>query len=224
MPCSDLSAPIVLASRSPRRIELLGLLVPSDRIHQRPPLSSEEPGFEDCRTVHEVEQRLRSIAVGKRIAVRKELLEGSEFEKSLAESAAILSADTTIVAESASGEMRVLGQPPAEGPARPTVRRWFEEFYFARPHLAVTAVSLERANADAVEVVVFTTVSFSRQRANWLDWYLSTAEPDGKAGGYALQGLASAFVDRVEGSLSNVIGLPLAETRELLISQKLIPG
>jgi len=49
-----------------------------------------------------------------------------------------------------------------------------------------------------------------------LDWYLSTGESRGKAGGYAIQGAASVFVTQVSGSLSNVIGLPLELTRQLL--------
>lgn len=49
-----------------------------------------------------------------------------------------------------------------------------------------------------------------------LDWYLATNEPLGKAGGYALQGLGSVFVTRVEGSITNVVGLPLEAITELL--------
>lgn len=136
--------------------------------------------------------------------------------------AAILAADTTIVAESRTGDLAVLGQPPRESAARPTVRRWFEEFYFHKPHLAMTAVSIERADGRTAECIAVTTVSFNRSRADWLDWYLSTTEPDGKAGGYAIQGMASVFVDRIEGSLTNVVGLPLAETRQLMLDLELI--
>ena len=50
----------------------------------------------------------------------------------------------------------------------------------------------------------------------WLDWYVDTGEPLGKAGGYAIQGAGSVLVTRVEGSISNVIGLPLEHTIELL--------
>jgi septum formation protein len=49
-----------------------------------------------------------------------------------------------------------------------------------------------------------------------LKWYLTTGEPLGKAGGYGIQGAADVFVQKVEGSLSNVIGLPLRETRAAL--------
>jgi septum formation protein len=215
-------APIILASRSPRRLELLSLLIESDRILARPPARSEEQGFEDCQTITDIEARLLAIAREKRAAVRSEVV--SATDAAALASAAILAADTTIVAESATGELAVLGQPPREGPGRPTLRRWFEDYYFVRPHLALTAVSIERSDGEVAETIVSTVVSFNRAAAGWLDWYLSTNEPDGKAGGYAIQGLASVFVNRVEGSLTNVVGLPLAETRQLLLDLQLIGG
>ena len=214
-----IDAPIILASRSPRRLELLSLLIDPARIVVRPPASSEEQGFDDCHTITAVEDRLRQIARAKRAAVRSEIDPAMESLK--LNGAAILAADTTIVAESASGQFAVLGQPPKEELSRPTLRRWFEEYYFARPHLALTAVSIERADGKVAETLASTMVSFNQAAANWLDWYLSTDEPDGKAGGYAIQGLASVFVNRVEGSLTNVVGLPLAETRQLLLDLEL---
>ena len=50
----------------------------------------------------------------------------------------------------------------------------------------------------------------------WLDWYISTDEPIGKAGGYAIQGVGSVMVTKVEGSYSNVVGLPIENTVEML--------
>jgi septum formation protein len=210
--------PLILASRSPRRLELLSLLIDRNRIIVRPPANSDEQGFDDCHTINAVENRLLEIARAKRMAVRSEI----RTTRETASDAAILAADTTIVAESSSGQLAVLGQPPKEGPLRPTLRRWFEDYYFAKPHLALTAVSIETANGQIAETIAATTVSFNRAAAGWLDWYLSTDEPEGKAGGYAIQGLASVFVNRVEGSLTNVVGLPLAETRHLLLDLELI--
>ena len=86
-------------------------------------------------------------------------------------------------------------------------------------HSLTTAMTPDGRVIDRVAV---TTVHMNRSRADWLDWYLSTTEPDGKAGGYAIQGLASVFVDRIEGSLTNVIGLPLEETREMLLAVDLV--
>ena len=58
-------------------------------------------------------------------------------------------------------------------------------------------------------------VTFRADSERWIDWYLATGEPKGKAGGYAIQGAGSIFVARVEGSLSNVVGLPLRELWEI---------
>jgi septum formation protein len=59
-------------------------------------------------------------------------------------------------------------------------------------------------------------VTFGADGQPFLEWYLATGEPRGKAGGYALQGAGSLFVERVNGSPSNVVGLPLRETWEVL--------
>ena len=61
-----------------------------------------------------------------------------------------------------------------------------------------------------------TDVTFRADAKKWLDWYLDTDEPLGKAGGYALQGAGSLFVEQVTGSISNVVGLPLEAAIECL--------
>jgi septum formation protein len=198
---------VVLASRSPRRLELLSLLVPQSRIVVRPPRSPEEPGFDGLSTQQAIESHLKDIARAKRQVVENEIAPPW---------GAILAADTVIVGCGDDGTLTVLGQPPESADWAAVVRGWFEQFYFGRTHLAMTAVSARGASGRISERLVTTRVTFSHERAGWLDWYLATGEPRGKAGGYALQGLASLFVERVEGSLSNVVGLPLAETREVL--------
>lgn len=203
--CADAER-IVLASRSPRRFELLSLLIPSIRIAVQPPRSSVEPGFEGLTTLPEIIERVRQIAVGKCLAVRGELRGGWQ---------ALVAADTVIIGDDGQGALAVLGQPPEQHGWESIVREWFERYYFGKTHLAVTAV-IVASGKGTFERIVTSRVSFSAERADWLDWYISTGESRGKAGGYALQGLASVFVDRIEGSLTNVVGLPLAETRELL--------
>ncbi|RLB00377.1 MAG: septum formation protein Maf [Deltaproteobacteria bacterium] len=59
--------------------------------------------------------------------------------------------------------------------------------------------------------LVHTRVHFKEMTESEISWYVSTGEPKGKAGGYAIQGKASIFIDRIDGSYTNVIGLPLAE-------------
>jgi septum formation protein len=84
-----------------------------------------------------------------------------------------------------------------------------------RRHHVYTGVALWRLGAirDTVEV---TAVDVAPMTAAEIDWYVASGEPLGKAGAYAIQGLASRFVSRIEGSYSNVVGLPLAVVHKLL--------
>ena len=61
-----------------------------------------------------------------------------------------------------------------------------------------------------------TTVTFVELTPQMIDWYVGTGEALDKAGGYGIQGAAASFVERVDGSVTNVIGLPLAETLDLI--------
>jgi septum formation protein len=116
----------------------------------------------------------------------------------------------------------VLGQPPPDDSWAETVRRWFREDYASKTHLAATALCVQRLGENAagrsprMTCVVTSRVTFVDDVDHWLDWYLATGEPRGKAGGYALQGAGSIFISKVEGSLSNVVGLPLVELLEML--------
>ena len=87
-----------------------------------------------------------------------------------------------------------------------------------RRHLVYTAVSAKRTDADAAarSRVVMTRVSFKRLSSTEINAYSESGEGEGKAGGYAIQGRAEAFVKQLNGSWSNVVGLPLLETLNLL--------
>ena len=205
----------ILASRSPRRLELLRRLSPADRILVRPPRSSEEAGFDDCRTEEEIERRLLEIARAKSddvlAQVREEGVAAGDSVHTV-----VIAADTTIIASDQEGRPVVLGQPP-EGPEwAETVRQWFREYYFGRTHRAATALCLTTLAGRRLERGVTTDVTFRADGERWLEWYLATEEPRGKAGGYAIQGLGEIFVARVDGSLSNVVGLPLWDLMEML--------
>ena len=77
---------------------------------------------------------------------------------------------------------------------------------------AVT-ISISRDGARrSTTILVTTEVTFVALTDEMIDWYLATGEANGKAGAYGIQGAAGAFVERVNGSVTNVIGLPLAET------------
>jgi septum formation protein len=220
---SEAYSHIILGSRSPQRKELLGLLVPASSIIVRPPTSQAEPGFDDVHDWSGIEQRLREIVRLKLDDVRRQCAADGSRPNDI-----VLCADTVIVASGEEGRLVVLGQPPEDDNWQAVVREWFRRYYRGRTHWAVTAVGVvpvATAGASAArcapatpprEVIVKSAVTFGEFDDSLLEWYLSTGESRGKAGGYALQGAASIFVTRIEGSPSNVVGLPLLETRELL--------
>lgn len=200
---------IILGSRSPRRKELLSQLVPESVIQVMPPLNSEEAGFDRRCELETISERLISICTEKNNDV---------FEQVNSESAApILTADTIVVVEGEQGGQRVLGQPPTGPGWEETVRNWFVNAYAGKTHQVLTGLCLRRGDQIICEIsstlVTFHALEYVNRH---LDWYLSTEESVGKAGGYAIQGAGSIFVQRIEGSLSNVVGLPLELVRGLL--------
>ena len=209
-----MSPPIILASRSPRRSELLRLIVPAERIVVRPPPSAEEESFENLISLPAIMLRLLEIARHKHDQTLEILRqEGKPF-------AALMAADTVVVVSNADGRPVVLGQPPSGPGQNDLVREWFREYYAGREHQVQTGVCLSVCRSDQFATksfVVTSTVKFLPDVEPWLDWYLETGESAGKAGGYALQGAGSLFVDQVTGSLSNVVGLPIREVKSALV-------
>lgn len=199
----------ILGSRSPRRRELLQLLIPQEQILVLPPSSADEAGFDGLDDEGEIARRLREIVQTKRLAVEAQL-------DSQQRNAIRLVADTIIVARNADGRPTVLGQPP-ESPEWPAiVRDWFQRYYSGRSHAVWTGVCLWNGDRMLADEITSTTVTFRPITPDEIDWYLSTEESLGKAGGYALQGRASLFVEQIQGSLSNVIGLPLEVVRRFV--------
>jgi septum formation protein len=88
-----------------------------------------------------------------------------------------------------------------------------------RGHRVYTGLALIAAGGAARRRLVETRVRFKRLSRGEIEAYLASGEWRGKAGGYAIQGLAATFVERLVGSYSNVVGLPLAETAALLAGQ-----
>jgi nucleoside triphosphate pyrophosphatase len=88
-----------------------------------------------------------------------------------------------------------------------------------RGHRVFTGLALVTGGGAVRRRLVETRLRFKRLSRNEVEAYLASAEWRGKAGGYAIQGLAGAFVERLVGSYSNVVGLPLAETVTLLGGQ-----
>ncbi len=207
----------LLASRSPRRRELLGLLVPPRQIDVMAPPSANEAGFEGLTTWAEIRQRIGEIAVDKARQVLVQI--GTPFRPTL-----VIAADTTVVVSqdqdggaelSRQHSLMALGQPPDDN-WQPVVKEWFLKHYAARTHWVVTALSLIPPEGPMDTAVVTTSVTFRADVETWLEWYLATGESVGKAGGYAIQGAGSLFVTGLQGSLTNVIGLPLEQLRVML--------
>ena len=179
---------IVLASRSPRRIELLAQLgltpqvVPADI--DETPLPHENP-----------------VAYAQRLALAK----AHAVVARVAANSTVLAADTTVDLD---GE--IFGQAADIHEATDMLRR-----LSGRTHQVHTAVAVMGSDGQA-SVVVTSQVTFRELSPTEIAEYLATGEYVGKAGSYAVQGLGGSFVTQVEGSLSGVIGLPLQETARML--------
>lgn len=206
---------LILGSRSPRRLELLCQIVRSELIDVVVPELSDEAGFDNLEDWSDLEQRIIEIGRTKSDDVLGQLLRSGESDSSI-KAAIVITADTIIVAESSNGRPVVLGQPPESDGWADVVRDWFRRYYFGKSHTAVTALCVTNSSGQRFERLVKSSVTFHEDGERWLDWYLATEEPRGKAGGYAIQGAGSIFVSKVEGSISNVVGLPLEELMNVL--------
>lgn len=120
--------------------------------------------------------------------------------------ALVLAADTVVAAG-----RRILPKTETSDQARACLR-----LLSGRRHSVLTAVVLTSPNDRRAERLVVSQVAFARLTEAQIESYLTTGEWEGKAGGYAIQGHAAAFVRFLSGSYSNVVGLPLFETAQLL--------
>jgi len=117
----------------------------------------------------------------------------------------VLGADTTVVVD---GD--ILAKPVDDADAARMLRR-----LAGRRHDVLTGISLRRG-AYEIGSVETTAVAFAPLQDADIAWYVASGEGRDKAGAYAIQGLASRFIPRIEGSYSNVVGLPVAAVHELL--------
>jgi len=204
--------PLVLASASPRRAALLaqaGIVPASIRAPEidETPLKAELPRLYVLRMA-----TLKCEAVAK--LVFNPPLEGGSIRRSLGEGgsgrgedgALILAADTVV----ALGR-RILPKAANAG----EVER-FLKLLSGRRHQVLTALALAAPGAPLRTRIVTTRVAFKVLTPAEIADYLGCGEGEGKAGGYAIQGRAEAFVRFINGSYSNVVGLPLYETVSLL--------
>ncbi len=178
---------LILASASPRRRELIARLgVTPDAVA---PADIDE-------TPHKAELP-RDYA--RRMAREK-------AEAAASDEGFVLAGDTVVAAG-----RRIL--PKAEDEA--TARRCLE-LLSGRRHRVLSAIALRASDGTMRERSSETVVLFKRLSAEEIDAYLASGEWDGKAGGYAIQGIAEGLISRIQGSHSGVVGLPLYETRALL--------
>jgi septum formation protein len=136
--------------------------------------------------------------------VRRVARQKAEAVMPRAHGRAILGADTIVLVDT-----RVLGKPANEEAARGMLR-----LLSGREHQVVTAICLINPDSESKRTqtrVTRTTVTFAALSEAEIAWYSASGEPLDKAGSYAVQGLASRFVTRIDGSYSNVVGLPIAE-------------
>lgn len=212
---------VVLASKSPRRLQLLSEIVPLDRIKVIPPKSASEAGFEGLETIPAIEARLLEIVRGKQEDVLARIRDEEDHAALRCHVRIVVAADTIVIVPHDAGGGQgtgslVLGQPPMGHGADKVLKRWFKDYYVGKGHTVLTGFSVVTPEGESIERIVKSTVTFGEFDDAWIDWYIKTGEPVGKAGGYAIQGLANVLVQKIEGSFTSVIGLPLRELMEVI--------
>ena len=178
---------LVLASASPRRRELL-----------------HAAGFECDVDPANVDETRRPHETARDFVARL-ALEKAHAVAARHPTRPVLAADTEVVV----GE-EVLGKPADADHARQMLRR-----LSGRAHEVITGLALV-VDGQAFSAVEQTAVWMSELSASEIAWYVGSGEPMDKAGAYGIQGLAARFIPRIEGSYSNVVGLPVATLLQLL--------
>lgn len=179
---------LYLASQSPRRRELLGRLRLDFRVL--------EVAVVECRQPHESPvDYVRRVALDKARAGLEAMPVG-----------VVVGADTEVVLDD-----EVFGKPGDAREAAAMLRR-----LSGRTHQVLSAVCVVSSDRTA-QALSISDVTFATLDDAMIDAYVASGEPDGKAGGYAIQGAAQAFISHLSGSYSGVMGLPLHETARLLV-------
>lgn len=179
---------LILASASPRRAELLA-----------------QAGFEFTVDAADVDERVLADESPDAYVARVALDKVRKVAARHPTNAVILAADTTVVA---GGE--TLGKPVDAADATRML-----SLLSGNVHDVFTAVVVKTRGDERTDVVR-TRVHFIVLSADDIAWYVGTGEPEGKAGAYAIQGRGARFVNRIEGSWSNVVGLPIATVARIL--------
>ncbi|WP_085908572.1 Maf family protein [Kiloniella majae] len=184
------SAPFVLASGSPRRRDLLVQL-------------GLKPDVIEPADIDETpKKRELPLDYAKRISLEKAALVATRHEDAF-----VLAADTVVAVG-----RRILPKAEDEIDARDCL-----SLLSGRRHRVLTGHVLVLPNGEVRKKVVTTAVKFKRLHQSEIDAYIASGDWQGKAGGYAIQGGASAFIPWISGSYTNVVGLSLPEVTNMLV-------
>jgi len=179
---------IVLASGSPRRRELL-----------------QQVGVDFQVKVFEIDESSRPNENPADYVLRLAQAKARTAQAQLPSDSVVIAADTTVTIAG-----QILGKPTDQADA---FAMW--RLLSGQTHQVLTAVAVARGDT-LLSQVVQTHVSMLPLSEQQMLVYWDSGEPIGKAGGYAIQGRAAAFIPRIDGSYSNVVGLPLVETLQLI--------
>lgn len=180
---------LLLASASPRRAELLTSA--GFTFDVQPADVDETPRAEESPEAYAL-----------RVARDKARAVSANCRKS---GTTVLAADTVVVAGG-----RILGKPADRAEAESMLKT-----LSGAVHDVLTAVVLQRDGREVSDVIA-TRVRLLPLSEAEISWYIESGEPEGKAGAYAIQGRAARFIDRIEGSWSNVVGLPIHAVYRLI--------
>jgi septum formation protein len=180
---------LVLASRSPRRAELL-----------------QAAGFEFTIRAADIDETPRDGEPPRAYVLR--VAEEKARAVAAGDDEIVLAADTTVVLGS-----EIIGKPADPADARRMLRA-----LAGKRHEVITAICLRRGDRVSCDIAT-TAVWFAPLSDAEIADYVASGEPMDKAGAYGIQGLASKFIDRIDGSYTNVVGLPVALTYRIISTQ-----
>lgn len=191
---SKITKGLVLASASSRRLELL------NKINIVPEI------IQAANIDETLKKKEKPIEYCKRLAREK-----GDFVFQNYTDMTVLSADTIVFCSN-----KIFGKASSDEEARS-----FLNFFSGRKHSVLTAIYLRNKNLSKIKYSI-SKVSFIRLEKKDIDIYLATREWENKAGAYAIQGYAERFVKTINGSYSNIVGLPLQQAFNLLKTSNLI--
>jgi septum formation protein len=197
------SVQIVLASKSPRRVDLLTQLLDHEFGEGVMTFAIDPPNIDETALTGE-----SPIAHVQRLAVAKSHAVSARYNNS----AVIIAADTTVDLDG-----KIFGQPADEHDARIMLSELSGRTHHVHTAVAVVHLAQDGTMLSQAHGLDSAGVSMLEITPEKMEWYLATGESMGKAGSYAVQGDGGALVERVEGSLTTVIGLPLDLLSDLLV-------